>query len=169
LLENLKCCVGSIVSEVSGERGEDFVCRRLEFVTELFRARPPLSLDDVCARRPFQGLACYIFGGMIKKVMPTERTGGGASDDWWRKGLHSRTEADSSRYKDHLQPTKLKQSKIATEELVKRYPSMEDYTTRELGYEMELIYLSGRLISYMSLICRCFLVCRFFEHFKVNF
>jgi hypothetical protein len=95
--------------------------------------------------------------------------GGGASDDWWRKGLHSRTEADSSRYKDHLQPTKLKQSKIATEELVKRYPSMEDYTTRELGYEMELIYLSGRLISYMSLICRCFLVCRFFEHFKVNF
>jgi hypothetical protein len=91
---------------------------------------------------------------MIKKVRPTERTGGGASDE----ELHSRTEADSSKYKAYLQPTKLKPPKIAMEEPVECFPSMEEYTTRELGYEMELIFLSGPLISYMSLVCRCFLV-----------
>jgi hypothetical protein len=95
--------------------------------------------------------------GIIKKVVPTERTVGGASDDW-RKGLLSRTEADISRYKAHLRPTKLKQSKIAIEEPVEYFPSIAKYTIRELRYKIELISLSGRLISYMSLICRCFLV-----------
>jgi hypothetical protein len=82
---------------------------------------------------------------MIKKVRPTERTVGGASDE----ALHSRTEADSSRYKAHLQPAKLKPPKIAMKEPVECFPSMEEYTTRELCYEMELIYLSGHLISYI--------------------
>jgi hypothetical protein len=94
--------------------------------------------------------------GFIKKVAPTERIVGwtlreflnGASDDG-REGAHSGTEADSSEYKAGLEFPKNKPSKIAIEEPVQCFPSTEEYTTRELGYEIELIFLIGHRISCM--------------------